>query len=98
MRFQVIASDDVYLQLAELSFFLDEQRPGYGKLLMDEFDKALPLLRAFPASHRIIRRNWRLIELVCFKYVLVYRIRSDNVYIVKIVHVRSGNRKKFGPV
>lgn len=95
MKYHIIVADDVHAQLYNLTDEIEEERAGYGMLLSLAYQETLAFLGKYPCSHRKRKGNWRIIQIKNFNYILVYKVYADVIYVSKLVHARSGTRKKF---
>lgn len=50
MKFRILVSPDAGEELARISLWLDEQRQGFGEILLDEFEDAIEHLSKYPLS------------------------------------------------
>jgi hypothetical protein len=96
MKYYIIVPDDVQKQLLALVELIEMERTGFGALLIESYNRAIYLLERYPRSHRARKGNWRIIKLNRFHYILVYKVGTTyTVFVRKIVHTRSGSRKKY---
>lgn len=81
-------SEPASLELAEAVRWHEERRPGWGGRLFDAVAGTLALIESFPevGSLRSGRLPSRQLKVRGFPYVVAYRIRPNNVYIVAVAH------------
>jgi plasmid stabilization system protein ParE len=81
-------SEPASLEVAEAVRWYEERRPGWGGRLLDAVASTLALIEAYPeiGSPRRGRIPARQLKVRGFPYVVAYRIRSDDVYIVAVAH------------
>lgn len=96
MSYHIIVSDDVHNELEFLMESMEQERSGLGEIFLDDYKKALELIRKFPFSHRLKTKNYRIIRFTHFDYVLVYRILSKDIIVARLVYARSGFERMFG--
>jgi len=95
MKYTVIIDDAVYPELERCAVWMETQRSGYGLLLLNAYDEAIYHLEAYPYSHRIRKKKWRIIKLSWFNYVLVYKVYDETVFIGRLIHATTSSRKKY---
>jgi toxin ParE1/3/4 len=83
-------SEPAALELAEAVRWYEERRPGWGARLFDAVSLAFELIERHPelGSPRRVRPAARQLKVHGFPYVVVYRVRSDDVYVVAVAHTR----------
>ena len=81
-------SEPASLELAEAVRWHEDRRSGWGGRLFDAVAGTFALIESFPevASPRRGRLPSRQLKVRGFPYVVAYRIRPDDVYIVAVAH------------
>lgn len=81
-------SEPASLELAGAVRWYEERRPGWGGRLLDAVSSTLALIESYPeiGSPRRGRIPARQLKVRGFPYVVTYRIRPDDVYIVAVAH------------
>jgi toxin ParE1/3/4 len=81
-------SEPASLELAEAVRWYEERRPGWGARLFDAVSHAIDLIERHPeiGSPRKGRSTPRQLSVRGFPFVVVYRIRPDDVYVVALAH------------
>lgn len=97
MTFRIIVSTPAAVELQEAALWLEEKRPGYGELLLEEYDSALIHLARYPYGQSKHAGGYHQLKIGRFKYYLIYEIISDIIYIYKIIHASQHPRKKRKP-
>jgi plasmid stabilization system protein ParE len=69
-------------------YYRERGGPQLAESLVEEFERAYALLRAFPNIGAAWRKTARLLPIERFPYSLVYYIRSDEVRIIAFAHQR----------
>ena len=84
----LLISEPASLELAEVVRWHDERRPGSGGRLFDAVASTLRLIEAHPeiGSPRRGRLPARQLKVRGFPYVVAYRVRRDDLYVVAIAH------------
>jgi plasmid stabilization system protein ParE len=74
--------------LAEAVRWYDERRPGWGARLFDAVSRVFDVIERYPesGSPRRVRPVARQLKVRGFPYVVVYRVRLDDVYVVAVAH------------
>jgi toxin ParE1/3/4 len=78
------------LELAAAVRWYEERRPGWGGKLFDAVSHAFALIESHSeiGSPRRSRPAVRQVIVRGFPYMVVYRVRPDDVYIVAVAHAR----------
>ena len=81
-------SEPASLELAEAVRWYEERRPGWGARLFEAVSRVFELIERHPeiGSPRTTPPAVRQVTVRGFPYVVAYRIRSDDVYVVAVVH------------
>jgi len=69
-------------------YYRERGGPKLAESLLDEFERAYGLLRAYPNIGAIWRKSTRLVPIERFPYSLVYYVMADQVRIVAFAHQR----------
>jgi hypothetical protein len=65
----------------------DQRSPGLGADFLDEFEAALWRIKNSPEAFGIVVRNIRQHMLHRFPYGIVYRIETDRIYVLAVMHL-----------
>jgi toxin ParE1/3/4 len=81
-------SEPASLEFAEAVRWYEERRTGWGARLFDAVSHAFDLIERHPeiGPPRRVRPTARQLAVRGFPYVVVYRIRRDDVYVVAVAH------------
>ena len=81
-------SEPASLELAEAVRWHEDRRPGWGGRLFDAVSSALALIESYPeiGSPRRGRFPSRQLKVRGFPYVVTYRVRTADVYVVAVAH------------
>jgi plasmid stabilization system protein ParE len=69
-------------------YYRERGGPQVAGSLLEEFERAYALLRAFPNIGAVWRETARLLPIERFPYSLVYYVKSDEVRIIAFAHQR----------
>lgn len=76
------------LEAGVAAAFYKEKRPGLEQRFLDSLDDTLRRIRRYPKAHRRIEEELRKCRVPHFPYGVVYRIRSNRIEIIAIMHLR----------
>lgn len=81
-------SEPASLEPTEAVRWYEARRPGWGAKLFDAVSQTLDLIENYPeiGSPRRGRPVARQLTVRGFPYIVAYRIRPDDVYIVAVAH------------
>ena len=75
------------VDLRDARGWYDEQRLGLGDEFANAVESAIESILAFPTAHLLVHRDAHRILLERFPYCLYYRVHSEAVIVVAILHV-----------
>lgn len=75
-------------ELTEAIEFYDLESPGLGGVFLDEVERALAQVEAFPEAAGAVRVGIRRHLLHKFPYALLYSLRADHVRILAVAHTK----------
>lgn len=75
-------------ELDEAAVYHEEQSPGLGQRLYDEFETLMERLVQYPESGKKIDDQVRRAALRIFTYNVFYSNRGDRIYVVAFSHKR----------
>jgi toxin ParE1/3/4 len=86
----LLVSAPASLELAESVRWYEERRPGWGTRLFDAVSHTFGLIESHPeiGSPRRSRPAIRQLVVRGFPYIVVYRVRPDDVYVIAVAHAR----------
>ena len=81
-------SEPASLELTEAVRWYEERRPGWGSRVFDSVTDALTLIEAYSEIGSVRQGPFsaRQFRVRGFPYVIVYRVRSDDIYVVAVAH------------
>ncbi|MBV8210798.1 MAG: type II toxin-antitoxin system RelE/ParE family toxin [Burkholderiaceae bacterium] len=85
MKFSIHGAAEREL-LDAAQYYRERGGPQLAESLVEEFERAYALLRAFPNIGARWRSTARLLPIERFPYSLVYYMRSDEVRIIAFAH------------
>ena len=83
-------SEPAALELAEAVRWYEERRPGWGAKLFDAVSHTIDTIQQFPQSGSPRRSAGRARQLSVrgFPFVVAYRERPEDVYVVAVAHTK----------
>ena len=81
-------SEPASLELTEAVRWYEDRRPGWGAKLLDAVSRAFGVIERFPEGGAPRRTTARQLPVRGFPFLVVYRIRPDDVYIVAVAHAK----------
>ena len=82
VRFLSLANQEV----AEAVQWYDEKAEGLGREFLDELDRVVRLVRAYPLMAILIEEEVRRFLFTRFPYSLVYGIEQDTIVVIAVAH------------
>ena len=75
-------------ELAEAVRWYEDRRPGWGRRLFDAVVQAATVIESYPdaGSPRPGHKAARQLKVRGFPYVIAYRIRPQDLYVVAVAH------------
>ncbi|MCI5150824.1 MAG: type II toxin-antitoxin system RelE/ParE family toxin [Candidatus Electrothrix sp. MAN1_4] len=73
-------------ELSDAVAYYEEQQPGLGLRLKDEFDQHINWILSNSKVPRIHSGGYRRVNLKVFPYYLAYIIRDDTLWILAVAH------------
>lgn len=80
LEFHIAAEDES----VEDHNWYERRSPGLGKKFADQIDRTLDLIRSFPESYPIVRRDVRQALVKKFPYAIYIRILPDRIHILAV--------------
>jgi plasmid stabilization system protein ParE len=88
MRLPVVLRPEAMRDVEEAWDYLDTEQLGLGRGFLSRLNEALVRIGDMPELYGIIGRNVRAARLKQFTYVVYYRIQTDHVEVLAILHGR----------
>jgi plasmid stabilization system protein ParE len=79
-------------ELADAVTWYDQQTDGLGRDFLDELDRAVRRMAAFPLSCPEIESGVRRCLLARFPYGVIYGLEGDKIIIVAVAHLHRQPR------
>jgi hypothetical protein len=73
----------------------EEQLEGLGEDFLEEIDTVIPYLILYPRSFSIRYKNFRVVSLSRFPYLISYHIEKNNIIIHRVSHAHRNKRQKL---
>jgi plasmid stabilization system protein ParE len=73
-------------ELDEASMHYEKQSVGLGIEFLDEIDRAIQWIIAFPEASERIVKNVRLYQVKRFPYAIVYYVKDETVHVIAVMH------------
>jgi plasmid stabilization system protein ParE len=88
----LLVSEPASQELAEAVRWYNDRRPKWGGQLFDAVGETLRLIESYPeiGSPRRGLPDARQLTVRGFPYLVAYRIRQDDIYVVAVAHARRG--------
>lgn len=68
--------------------FYNEKQPGLAQRFIDDLEDALHRIQRHPQAYRLLEGDIRKCRVAHFPYGIIYRIRSDLIEIIAVMHIR----------
>lgn len=81
-------SEPAALELTEVVAGKKERRRGWGAKLFEAVSHVFDVIEHFPESRERRRATARQLPVRGFPFLVVYRIRPDDVYVVAVAHAK----------
>jgi plasmid stabilization system protein ParE len=79
-------------ELADAVIWYDQQASGLGRDFLDELDRAIRRVAAFPLSFPEIEPELRRCLLTRFPYGVIYGLEQDTILVVAVAHLHRQPR------
>lgn len=79
-------SEPASIELAEAVRWYEERRPGWGGRLFDAVSHTFAVIERFPDAGAPRNETTRQLTVRGFPFLVVYRIRPQDVYVVALAH------------
>jgi len=68
--------------------FYNEKQPGLAQRFLDDIEDALHRIQRHPQAYRLVEGDIRKCRVAHFPYGIIYRVRSDLIEIIAVMHLR----------
>lgn len=96
LTLQVALTLDAELDLSDAVQWYDSERSGLGAEFLDEVDRRIGLILAYPALGRAIHNDVRRVLLKRFPYGIYYKRAGDRIVVVAVFHQRRDPQRLPG--
>jgi len=91
MSLPVVLRPEASRDVEEARDFLEVQKAGFGQAFLDRLNETLAQISAMPGTYGVVWRNVRAARLRQFTYVTYYRVHSDRVEVLAVMHGSRAN-------
>jgi plasmid stabilization system protein ParE len=68
--------------------FYNDKQPGLAQRFLDDLEEALHRIRRHPLAYRQVENDVRKCRVAHFPYGLIYRVRTEHIEILAVMHLR----------
>ncbi len=86
MTLPVVLRSGASRDAEEARDYLDSQRDGLGQAFLHQLNEELARIGALPEMYGIVWRNVRAARLRKFTYVIYYRVHTDRIEVLAVMH------------
>jgi len=80
--------DEARAEADAAAAFYNERQPGLAQRFLDDLEDVLRRIQRHPEAYRRIEGDIRKCRVPHFPYGVIYRVRSDVIQIVAVMHTR----------
>jgi hypothetical protein len=84
---RVVSHPEAGEELEAAALWYEQRQPGLGDIFLEQFERTLRRITAEPERWRKIRGLNRKLNFHQFPYAIVYRVRTDVLYIIAVMHL-----------
>lgn len=84
---RIVIHPDADTEIIAATQWYDEQRAGLGSEFLDEFEAALARIRLAPETYGVLINRIRQHKLHRFPFAVVYRVESDRIFVLAVMHL-----------
>lgn len=95
MNYVCLIHPEAEKQLEEIAGYLEDQRPGFGLLFLEEYSDTLLYLEQFAHTQPVQRKTFRQIIVGRFEVLPVYVLAENEVMIFNLIHARRHPAKRY---
>ncbi len=86
MSLPVVLRPEAQADLQEARTWYEQQRPGLGDAFVEAADEMFMRIREMPELHAVVLRDVRRGKLRRFPYVAYYRVLTNRIEVLAILH------------
>ena len=75
-------------ELTAAAVFYEQQEEGLGAQFLEAYKEAVAMVKANPKTYRILLDDMRRFLMDRFPFVVVYRVREEETFIMAVAHGR----------
>ncbi len=84
----LIFASEVISETSESANYYENEVEGLGKAFLQKVEDGFSDIKESPLAYRIIRGDFRRHLLSRFPFGIIYRIDSDTIYVVAVMHLK----------
>ena len=84
---RVLFHPEAEAEMTAAARWYEERAPGLGAALLDEVEAAIARIAASPEAWSIVTDDIRRHVLHRFPFGVLYRVRSDQVFVLAVMHL-----------
>jgi len=85
----IVWDEEALIEADAAAKFYQQKQPSLGKRFLDNLEDAVSRIAHHPHVYRQIETNIRKCKLPHFPYGVIYRIQTDTIQIIAIMHLRQ---------
>ena len=86
MTLAVVFRPEAEVDLLETRDWYERQRPGLGEAFTNLADETVDRIEAMPQMYAVVFRDVRRVKLRRFPYLIYYRVSSDLIEVIAVLH------------
>jgi hypothetical protein len=95
MRRSLIILASAMEELRAAALYYNDQKPGLGLELLNEWDRALIRIQRTPEGFGRKRKNFRQAMLERFPYLIIFEVELTQITVYKFINVRRHPKKRY---
>jgi plasmid stabilization system protein ParE len=93
MNASFVVRPEAEIDMAIAKSWYDEQRMGLGDEFLTALEETFERIRDWPDGYAIEYRNVRAAPLHRFPYIIFYRLLSQSIQVLAVMHARRDSRE-----
>jgi plasmid stabilization system protein ParE len=85
---RVVSHPEADEEVEAAAFWYEDRQLSLGEDFLEEYHATLTRINSEPERWRKVRSDHRKLNFHRFPYAVVYRVRSDMIYIIAVMHLR----------
>jgi plasmid stabilization system protein ParE len=95
MKFASVTLPRAESDLNEITSYLNCQRENLGLEFLYKYKDTVASLRKYPKGFRLAKKGFREIQVGKFKYLVIYKVHSNKVWIHRLIHAARKPSKRY---